>query len=533
MSREYKVSSIHQADDAINHLNQKVYQAKRQLADDIARAQERATREAEQTSRTLIQQERNRMLNTLDREISGVNTSIRNLDNAHRQRLQNTARQLETLIDKETDSVRRETRQGLESLKGRLSSLASSTQQQINNTNTRIDAVNSLSKARFETVQRRVTELSKDTMRRFDEQQQQLNSHQTQLDSHQHQLNSHQHQLNSLTTTVNGILDRFNSENQKRKEAVEMARAIYEATFKRTDIDRFNPDEAHRVHDRMNRLMTDANSSTATNQAIEAIMNIQWAEEVAVKRKIIYDAILAQALESLETVLTEVNSNREVTVANPENKNDTINIEVDFWNRGEYDEIKKKLEILKTELNAQPSTERIHEITAEVAELEVKATDMVGKAAERSILSENRVIITEDIITALQEQGWQIERTSDGNDEIGYEGGEVDSDWREGVYVYLRSMRGERIVIRVTPTTDNRDNEIAFHRVDNRSLTSNEFMRSLQTLKAQIEKSGHKLGDIHAPKGDGGDARLSEITSSAKLGKKGAAQSIRRKMRGA
>ena len=55
---------------------------------------------------------------------------------------------------------------------------------------------------------------------------------------------------------------------------------------------------------------------------------------------------------------------------------------------------------------------------------------MVGKAAERSILSENRVIITEDIITALQEQGWQIERTSDGNDEIGYESGEVDSEWR-------------------------------------------------------------------------------------------------------
>ena len=525
MSREYKVSSIHQADDAINHLNQKVYQAKRQLANDIAHAQEKATREAEQASRALIQQERNRILNTLDLEISGVNTSIRNLDNVHRQRLQNTARQLETLIDKETDSVRRETRQGLESLKRRLNSLASSTQQQINNTNARIDAVNSLSKERFEIVQHRVTELSKDAMRRFDEQQQRLDSHQTQLDSHQHQ-------LNSLTTTVNSILNQFNSENQKRKEAVEMARAIYEVTFKRTDIDRFNPEEAHRVHDRMNRLISDANSSTATNQAIEAIMNIQWAEEVALKRKIIYDAILAQALESLETVLSEVNSNREVTVINPEDKNDTINIEVDFWNRGEYDEIKKKLKILKAELNAQPPTERIHEITAEVAELEVKATDMVGKAAERSILSENRVIITEDIITALQEQGWQIERTSDGNDEIGYEGSEVDSDWREGVYVYLRSMRGERIVIRVTPTTDDRNNEIAFHRVDNRSLTSNEFMRSLQTLKTQIEKSGHKLGDIHAPKGDRGDARLSEITSSTKLGKKGAAQSIRRKIRG-
>ena len=142
------------------------------------------------------------------------------------------------------------------------------------------------------------------------------------------------------------------------------------------------------------------------------------------------------------------------------------------------------------------------------------------------------VVITEDIITALQAQGWQVERSVDGADEIGYEGGEVDNDWREGVFAYLRGMNGERIVIRVSPAGDHRDNDIAFHRIDNRSITSQEFMRSLRTLKMQIEKSGHKLGDIQAPKGDGGEVRLSEITSSSNLGKKGAAQSIRRKMRG-
>lgn len=518
MSREYKVSTIRQADDAINHLNDRLYRAKRELANEISRTQERAVREAEQRSRSLMQQERNRMMNALNTEISSVNASIRELDRGHRQRLQNMARQLENLVDAETERVRQETRRGIDSLKADMNSLAWSTKEQLNATNARIDAVNELSRKRFEHVQRQIGELSRETMQRFENQQNQLDSHQA--------------RLNSLTTTVNGILDRIQSEDKKRQEAVEMAKDIYEAAFKRTDINRFNPEEAAKVRDRMSRLMANVDSPTATAQAIEAVMNIQWAEEKAMKAQIVYEAIHAQALESLEAVLSEVNSNRTVSVANPDDKEDVIDIEVDFWNRGEFESVKKRLEGLKSELQSQPKTERVREILSEIAECEVRATDMVGRAAEQAILSENRVVITEDIITALQAQGWQVERSVDGADEIGYEGGEVDNDWREGVFAYLRGMNGERIVIRVSPAGDHRDNDIAFHRIDNRSITSQEFMRSLRTLKMQIEKSGHKLGDIQAPKGDGGEVRLSEITSSSNLGKKGAAQSIRRKMRG-
>lgn len=526
MSREYKISSVRQADDAINDLNDKMYRTTVQMARRISEAQLAAQKSAEAQARALVSAERDRMQRTLDREIAGVSQSVRDLDKAHRQRLQNTARQLENLIDSQADALRQETRQGLKHIQDNLDSLSASTRAQFAGVNARIDTVNALSKARFESVQKRVSELAADTMRRFDLQQRQLDSHQSQLDSHQHQ-------LDSLRTTVNGILDRFADEHRKRAEAVAMAKEVYDAAVSRADLDRFVPEDARKLRDRMERLLADPDGYATVAQAVEAIMQIQWAEEEALKRKLVYDAILAQAVETLEAVLAEVSSNRQVSVTNPADSSDAVEIEVDFWNRGEYDAVSRELTVLRRELDSRPSQERIAEVMKRVAELEVLAADMVRKAADRSILSENRVVITEDIITALEQQGWSVERGADGRDAIGYEGGLVESDWREGFFAYLRSLNGERIVIRVTPSGDGIDNDIAFHRVDNRSVTSAEFMRSLQTLKAQIEKSGHRLGDIRAPRADGGDARLAEIVTPERLAGKGAAQSIRKKMRGA
>lgn len=518
MSEVHKINTISQAEYKINRLYENIDKVEGRLSSRIASVREQATREAEKRARDLIEKERNRMKEALDKEISDVNSSIKELDKEQRRRLKETAKNLEEMIDTQADSIRRETRRNISDLKGEIGKLASDTRKQLNEQSRRMDKLAEASKKRYDTLQSRISQLSKETLKRFDEQQRQLDSHDK--------------QLANLEASVNSILDHFNSEEQKRQEAVEMAKAIYKAAFKRTPIDRFNPEEAARVHDRMNRLLSNANDSTARNQAIEAIMRIQWAEEKALKAKIIYDAVLNEALESLDAVLSEVNSNREIKVADPNCEGEVVTIETDFWNRGKYTDIIKNLEALKVELNTQPDLERIEKITKEIARYEAEATEMVSKAGQQSVLSENRVVITEDIVTALLDQGWQIEQNSAGDDEVGYEGGEVDHDWREGVYAYLRSMNGERIVIRVIPTEDSIANEIAFHRVDNRSMTADEFMRSLRNLKNQIEKSGHKLGDFQVPARDGGNSKLTEVSSPSQLGKKGASQSIRRKTRG-
>lgn len=560
MSKKYKVNSVRQADDAINDLNDELNQSKREIAKKITEAQQRATREAENRARDIVQKERARFNEALGREISGVKSSINDLDKAHRQRLLNTKRELESVIDKRAEAVRAEAKRGLDNVQKQLRDTEAANRDRANKlnsridvankridaansridvankridaansridaANTRIDLVNELSRARFDSVRKSIAELADNTLRMFDRQQQQLNSQQGQLDNHRQR-------LDSLTSAVNGILRRLSNDDQRRREAVDMAKAIYEAAFRRTPIDRFNPEEASRIHDRMRRLMADPDSPAATSLAIESIMNIEWAEEKALKEKIVYDAILAQAMESLDAVLQEVNTNRNVEVSLTGDPADAVAIETDFWNRGEFNQLEQRLREIRRELETEPTIDRIRELSDEMAACQVKSADMVGKAAERSILSENRVAITEDIVTALQQQGWQVERSPEGVDEVGYEGGEIDNDWREGVFAYLRSLNGERIVIRITPSDNERDNDIAFHRIDNRSLTSAEFMRSLLTMKAQIERSGHKLGDFRAPEADGGDATLAEVTSSSRLSKKGAAQNIRRKMRG-
>lgn len=106
MSRYYKISSVRQADDAINDLHNRLNRTNREMTTKIANAQAQAVREAERRTQSLVEQERRRMQSVLNKEISGVNANIRELDRAQRQRLQNTANRLENLIDSENDKLR-------------------------------------------------------------------------------------------------------------------------------------------------------------------------------------------------------------------------------------------------------------------------------------------------------------------------------------------------------------------------------------------------------------------------------------------
>ena len=266
-------------------------------------------------------------------------------------------------------------------------------------------------------------------------------------------------------------------------------------------------------------------------RASEVILQIQMAEEEAMRNKIVYDAIHAEATAMLEKVLEEVNKNREVVITYPDSPQDVAKIETDFWNRGEYSKLKSKLDTLKAELRQQPSLERIKEIMGEVAKGEVILSDMLDKAARSAILSENRVTITEDIVTALISQGWQVERMPDGRDAVNYLGGEDrDNDWREGVFAILNSMNGERISILVRPDESDENNEIVFHRNDNRSITDLEYIRSLERIKEQISKSGFKLGPTTTP-ADGGDTEIPEMTDARQMGKRGSAKKINQRVR--
>lgn len=499
MSRAYKVSSIRQADDAINNLNDHVNSLLRNMYKRIDEVRREADCTAQRRVREEAERAKREMRSCLNKTISDVNSHIDRVDEEQRRRLNivaneiyDTITQLNNELHGEIDHTRIELKNDLQSLEQR--------------TNEQIKQVN-----------QRINQLTNKVAEKFEKQQAQLDNHSEQLDM--------------LTNTLNSILVQMADERKKRMEAVNLAHDIKDAAYARIDIERFNPQKSQEINRRIAALTANPDDEGTVARASEVILQIQMAEEEALRNKIIYDSILAEATSLLEKTLDEVNKNREISIAHPDSQQDTATIETDFWSRGEYEKLRSRLETLKAELNCQPSLDRIKEIMEDITIGEVQLTDMLAKAVKSAILSENRVVITEDIITALIEQGWQVEEMNDGEDAVGYLGGDDrDNDWREGVFAVLQSMNGERISIVVRPDESETNNDIIFHRNDNRNITDVEYIRSLERIKQQIAKSGYKLGTTETP-ADGGDSKISEMSDVSKLGKCGAAKKINQRTR--
>lgn len=499
MSKEYKISSIRQADDAINDLNDHFNNSLRLINKRFDEIRGEADHVAKRRAREEADKAKREMQSRLNQAINGVNSRIDRVDEEQRRRLNMVADEIYDTIIWVNENLHNEINQTRIELKNDLQSLEQ-------RTNERIQQVN-----------RHLNQLANKVAERFEEQQAQLDNHSKQLDN--------------LTNTVNSILAQMADERQKRKEAVKIALGVKDAAYGRIDIERFNPQKAQEIHRRMAALAANPDDEGTVARASEVILQIQMAEEEALRNKIIYDSILAEATAMLEKTLDEVNKNREISIAHPDSQQDTATIETDFWNRGEYEKLRTKLNALKAELQRQPSLERIKDIMGEIAIGEIQLTDMLGKAVKSAILSENRVVITEDIITALIGQGWQVEEMNGGEDAVGYLGGDDrDNDWREGVFAVLQSMNGERISIVVRPDESETNNDIIFHRNDNRNITDIEYIRSLERIKQQIAKSGYKLGATETP-ADGGDRKIPEMSDASKLGKRGSARNINQRAR--
>lgn len=505
MSREFKISNIHQADDAINTVNERMRATTKQLQRQIEDTRTRMAADAQRRAEAQAAKVRSELNSRLNREVAGMNDNLRQVDLNLRNRLQSVANDLTKAIETNDRQLRDDMRRMDTRIKNEISSLEGRTRK------------------RFEEVDRRLSNLKSQI-------EAGLLAQQKQLDSHQRRLDSHDQQLASLTDAVNGILRRLADTEQRRREAVKLATGLRDAAFARTPIARFCPAEARQIDDRIQALLNNPDDEATAARAAEAILQIQFAEEEALRRSMIYDAMHRQAVEVLETVLGEVNANRTNSVSYPDDPAATAEIETDFWSRGEYSRICERLNQLKREIESQPDSERLRAILNEVAECEVQANHLVDEAARKAILSENRVAITEDIVDALLQQGWQIERKSDGTDSIGYLGGDIDSDWREGVYAVISSMNGERISLVVRPDENELENQIIFHRNDERNITDLDYRRSLQRIKEQISRSGHTLGDIQVPVG-GGDTKVPALTDTASLGRKGTARKINESVR--
>lgn len=469
MSLAIKISSVREAELAINRLNDRMRESERsvnrKIDDAVAKARDTAEREA----RRAAEKARTEFDDKLRRSLDGVYGNMQTLDRNQRERLAKVAADIRSEISKETNNLRSEI--------------------------TQVDR-------KLENLRQRV-EL---------------------------RLDSQQSQISHISDAVADILEGINDRQKRRREAVELARGAYRSAFNAVDIDRFCPKEADEIRRRVDILLSNPDDEATVSRSSEAIFQIQLAAEEATRRKVIYDTLRNQTLENILSVLGEVHANRSVKVENPDDPNDVADLETNFWSRGEYSQIESRLSDLKKELDREPSTERIKEIITETGSLRKRAEDLVRNAARQAILSENRVAVTEDIITALINQGWQIERRSDGTDAVDYIGGETDSDWREGVFAIVNSVHGDRISIVVEPDETGLENRLIFHRNDKRDMSEAEYMDTVRRICKQISQSGYKVDAPHAP-ADGGDVQIPELSNADSLSRKGASRAIKQRIR--
>lgn len=469
MSLAIKISNIRQAELAVNRLSDRMNASERIVNRKIDEAITKARGAAERAAREETERARREFDRKLERGLDDVYGNMQTLDRNQRERLARVAADIRSEINKESNTLRGE-----------------------------ISQVNH----KLEVLERNVDR----------------------------RLAGQQAQIDTITDAIAEILEGIVDRQKRRKESIDLAHGAYRSAFDAVEIDRFCPKEADEIRRRLETLAANPDDEATVSRSAEAIFQIQSAAEEATRRKVIYDALRGQAIENVLAVLGEVSDNRVVKVTNPEDPSDVAEIETDFWSRGEYSSIESRLSALKKELDSEPSTERVKEILAETESLQKRAEDLMRDAARQAILSENRVTVTEDIVTALINQGWQLERRADGSDAVDYIGGETDSDWREGVFAIINSVHGDRISIVVEPDESGLENRLIFHRNDQRKLSEAEYMETVRRICKQISQSGHKIDAPHAPV-DGGDVRIPELSNADGLSRKGTSDAIKRRTR--
>ena len=507
MSREIKVCDV----NTLNDVNDRVRALQRSVLIDIADAQREALRTANYEAQRRIDAARQEMIDKMNRNTSYINSRLQSLDESQRRAMRSLAdqvygriselnRSMTTRMDKQFDTIR----QGMQSMDRSIRADMGRMQSDIYDY---IKKTQQWTKENLEILNENIVQLGHEVDKRFEQQQA---------------------EIDNVRKDIGILFDEIKKRQNAKSEAILMAKELLQKINGRIDLSRFAPERWHEINIRVSSLDTVSDDSACIAQAHEICIQAMLAEEEAWKNKLKIDSLAQLASAELKKVLEVVNANREIKASHPDYPEETVNLEADFWTRGQYQKIIEELECIKRTVDNPYDKDITPEILGgyikRIAELESISTDLIQKSVERAILSENRVVVTEDIVTALIEQGYEV-AIENGKEAINYMGGEQENDWREGVYAILEKGTGEKITIIVKPNEDATKNQLIFHRNDNRNITDAEYIASLERIKKEIQRSGHPVGDLQAP-ADGGNTQIPELRSSESLSKKGAASII-------
>ena len=264
-------------------------------------------------------------------------------------------------------------------------------------------------------------------------------------------------------------------------------------------------------------------------------------EENVLMARLKFEAIYILVLNQATTLLKTMNKNRNELYYTDEkgemirdDNNEGIKMEIDFWTMNEYKILEERTEALQSELEAGKDApalneERLKQILQEINNINTRHDELIKIALKRGIASEERVKISEDIINALMEQGYYLDKMANGEPAHNYMKGEIEADQREGVFAVLKNGVGSEISVIVHPDENLTKNHIVFQRNDNSNLTQDELRRSIEEIRRVIEGKGYKMGNVASPAGTG-DNRQPELADANALAKVGLKKELKKRL---
>lgn len=473
MSRAIKISTIEQAEDIANRQSNQINYLQSQMNNVEREAKEAARREAEKRVNAL-RREMEKLEDNFNFQIQGLEHDMAEMDKAHRQAMKIQS----------------------EEFYKNLTDLKDWTEQSINDLETRVEE-------------------------NFERQQKQID-----------------HQKQRIET----LYQKERNENQKAKLMLRDLKILVVAIGQRCNHNKFAEGKWNQLNRRAQNL---SNANVPAVSIISEAMNITndlWdLEEDVLKAQLKYEVIHSMILNEATELLQTMSKNRtDVYCTDEEGKRlqdetgKDIKLEIDFWTKDDYKKLEERAKDLKNEIETKKehpnlTEERLKEIREELNLIKQEQNELVKLALKRGFASEERVKISEDIINALEEQGFTLCKLDNGEFAHDYMKGEIVADQREGVFAVLKNGNGMEVSLIIHPDESLTTNHIVFQRNDESNVTPDELRRSIEGVKKIIESKGYKMGDVASPKGTG-DNKQVELADANALAKTGINKNLKEKL---
>ncbi|MCW3108634.1 MAG: hypothetical protein JWQ09_3140 [Segetibacter sp.] len=473
MSRSIKISTIDQAEDYINRQGNQLRNIQSQMNNVADEAKQAAKREAEKRVNAL-RKEMEKIEDNFNFQIEGLEGDMKEMDRSHRQAMR-----------RQSDEFYRN-----------LTELKDWTSKSIDDLESKVDES-------------------------FEKQQQ---------------------QINEQKERINRLYKKDADENEKARLMLKDLRILVSAIGERCNHYKFAEGKWNQLSRRVENLSKANVPSVSVISEAMNITNDLWDLEEDVlkaqlKFEVIHNLVLNEATELLKIMgknRTDVYYTDDDGKRLKDEKGNDIKVEIDFWTKDDYKKLEEKATDLKTELETKKghpnlTEERLKDIRHDLNDIKAEQTNLVELALQRGIASEERVKISEEIINALEEQGFTLNTMQNGDPAHNYLKGEMEGDQREGVFAVLKNGVGTEISIIIHPDETLTKNHIVFQRNDESNLTPDELRRSIEGVRKIIESKGYKMGSVGSPQGTG-DSKQAELVDANALAKAGINKELKERL---